>query len=75
MKDFFLFLKLLSQNFSPLRIFQIIELRKISVVGKTIEFGAQKKRTKKISHIILMKKELNIQTFLQIENLKFFMLI
>ena len=43
MKDFFLFLKLLSQNFSPLRIFQIIELKKISVVGKTIEFGAQKK--------------------------------
>lgn len=56
MKDFFLFLKLLSQNFSPLRIFQIIELRKISVVGKTIEFGAQKKEQKNFTYYINEKR-------------------
>lgn len=52
MKNFFLFLKLLFKNFSPLRIFQIIEFKKINLSGQTIEFGAQRKKNKNFSYFM-----------------------
>lgn len=55
MKKLFLFLKLSFQNYSLLRIFQIIEICNIKLEGKTIEFGANRLK-KKTFHFILMKK-------------------
>ena len=57
MNNFFFFIKLLFLNYSLLRTFQILELKKLNVTGKTIEFGASKKENKNFSiHIKEMKK-------------------
>jgi SAM-dependent methyltransferase len=52
MKKLFLFLKLSFQNYSLLRIFQIIEICNIKLEGKTIEFGANRLKKKNFSFYI-----------------------
>ena len=41
----------LSKKYSPLRIFQIIEANKVSIKGKSLEFGAFKNQKKNFSVI------------------------
>ena len=55
MKTLTFFLKLLFQNYSPLRILQIIEIKKTILKGKTIEFGASTDMTKNFSFYIKEK--------------------
>ena len=39
----------LLRKYSPLRIFQILEANKVSIKGKSLEFGAYKDRNKNFS--------------------------
>ncbi len=54
-----LFFKLFLKNYSLLRIFQIIEINKLLLNGKTLEFGAHKKKERNFSFYINEKKKLN----------------
>lgn len=49
----------LSKKYSPLRIFQILEANKVSIKGKSLEFGAYKDQNKNFS--TYLKGEKNFQ--------------
>ena len=72
MNDFLLFIKLLLQNYSLLRIFQIIEINKLNLVGRTIEFGASRENSKNFSYYIKEKKLLNFSNIFTDKNSNIF---
>jgi len=57
MKKIFLITILLFKNYSLLRIFQIIETKKLSLKGKSLEFGASENYKKNFSHFLKSKNK------------------
>ena len=61
MKNFIKTFIYLSKKYSPLRIFQILEANKVSIKGKSLEFGAFKNQKKNFSNHLQGEKNFNIQ--------------
>ena len=55
MKQILTILTLLIKNYSLLRIFQIIETKKINIKGRSLEFGASKNYKKNFSYFLKKK--------------------
>ena len=72
MNNFFLFIKLSFLNYSLLRILQILELKKLNIKGKTIEFGASKNKNKNFSIYIKEEKKIEFSNIFTDKKLKIF---